>query len=221
MGSRGSQPEAGFTLIELLVTMTILAVASIAFYQLLFSVAKGTDTAEDVARVSDEARLGFARMVRDTREGEAVTATTTSPESFTVAVDFDQNGVITPYPATNPAGDYEELIYKFESGKIRLNGELLMDGVSCVPVPSGGCAPVFDYSSGELRYDWNGDGVTTWRELDAAAAPSYGVVGVGNNNGVLDSAELPFITQVEFNVRVTKGDSATDFYSLAQLRNNR
>jgi hypothetical protein len=207
-------------MIELLVAITLLAIASIAIYQLLFSVADGTRTARSVTRVSDEARLGFNRMVRDTREGQEIKAVSSSPEEFTVEVDFNADGVITAYPETNPLGDYEVLTYSYDDGsdQIRLNGELLMSGVQCIVV-SGSCRPVFDYSSENLDYDWNADGVATWQELDSA--PAHGVIGVGNNNGTLDAAELPFVTSVNFALRIVKGDADTGFYARAQLRNNR
>ena len=215
--------DDGFTLVELVVAVGILLIAGVAFYQLLFAVARGTRTAEDVARVTDEARLGFNRMVRDTREGqEIIAASTADPQSFTVAVDFNADGVITPAPNQNANGDYEELTYSFHSstGQIRLNGELLMDDVACVEVAAV-CQPVFDYATERLEYDWDGNGIATWLELDQASAPAHGVIGVGNQNNTLDAGELPFISSVIFNLRVVKGDSSTTFYARAQLRNNR
>jgi prepilin-type N-terminal cleavage/methylation domain-containing protein len=215
--------DEGFTLVEILVAIAILLIAGAAFYQVLFSVARGTRTAENVAHVTDEARLGFNRMVRDTREGQEIsTVSTTNPQSFTVAVDFNADGVITPAPDQNANGDYEELTYSYDSstGQVRLNDELLMDDVACAQVAAV-CQPVFDYASERLEYDWDGNGITTWRELDEASAPAHGVVGIGNNNSVLDAGELPSISSVIFNLRVVKGDSSTTFYARAQLRNNR
>jgi hypothetical protein len=78
---------------------------------------------------------------------------------------------------------------------------------------------VFTYVSDRLEYDWDGDGVTTWRELDEA--PTRGVIGVGNNNGVLDDAELPFVSSVGFSFDVQNGDASKTFYATAQLRNQR
>lgn len=211
--------EEGFTLTELLVTILLLSIASIAMYQMLFSVARSTGRAESQARISDEGRLGFNRMVRDTREGQEIVAVGDDLLSYTVAVDFDANGVITEAPSENASGDYEELTYSFEpaTGRVRLNGEVLMTGVECVG--SCGSTPVFDFASEDLRYDWNSDGVTTWQELDAA--PQYGVVGVGNENGKLDGFELPHVTSVTIRMRVVKDGLATTFHARAQLRNNR
>jgi prepilin-type N-terminal cleavage/methylation domain-containing protein len=218
-----SRCDEGFTIVELLVVITLLSIVSVGFYQLLFSVARGTRTAENVARITDEARLGFNRIVRDTREGREISAVSTGdPQSFNVLVDFNADGVITPAPDANAQGDYEDLTYSYDSstGQIRLNGELLMTDVQCVEV-AGVCRPVFNYASERLEYDWNGDGVTTWQELDQASGPAHGVIGVSNNNGVLDAGELPFISSVILDLRVVKGDAATTFYARAQLRNNR
>jgi prepilin-type N-terminal cleavage/methylation domain-containing protein len=219
----GLLDDDGFTLVELMVAIAILFIAGTAFYQLLFSVAGGVRTTESVARVTDEARLGFNRMVRDTREGQEIDAVSiANPQSFNVLVDFNADGVITPAPNQNANGDYEDLTYSYDAGpeQVRLNGELLMSDVECVLL-SGVCRPVFDYASERLEYDWNGDGLTTWQEIDEASSPTHGVIGVGNNNGVLDAGELPFISSVVINLRVVKGDSSADFYARAQLRNNR
>jgi prepilin-type N-terminal cleavage/methylation domain-containing protein len=216
--------EGGFSLIELLVAITVFAITATAFYTLLFTVQRGTDTAQAVARVSEEARLGFNRMVRDTREGQAIVAAELTPERYTVEVDFNADGAITPWPDANPMGDYEELTFYFnddldENGQIWLNDEILMREVKCVKDGSGNCKPVFNYSSNRLEYDWNSDGITTWQELDEA--PSHGVIGVGNDNDVLDGGELPFISSVTFHIRVRHEGSSSVFYAEAQLRNRR
>jgi hypothetical protein len=204
-----------------MVAIVIFAIISTAFYQLLFAVTRGTRTSESVVRVTDEARLGFNRMVRDTREGREIASVSSDRNTFNVHVDFNADTFIT-----NSGTDIEDLEYSYNpsTGQIRLNGELLMSGVSCVP-SGGGCRPVFDYASERLEYDWGDgsggppDGVVTWQELDEA--PSHGVIGVGNANGILDGAELPYISSVVFNVRVTKGNSSHDFRARAQMRNTR
>jgi prepilin-type N-terminal cleavage/methylation domain-containing protein len=222
--ARSRSDQTGYSLIELLVAITVFAVISTSFYTLLFTVQRGTDTAQAVARVSEEARLGFNRMVRDTREGKAIVSASPDPEWFTVEVDFNADGIITPWPDANPMGDYEELTFHFndasgDSGQILLNDEVLMREVKCVKDGSGACKPVFSFSSNRLEYDWDGSGITSWQELDEA--PSRGVIGVGNDNGVLDDGELPFISSVTFHIRVRHEDSSSVYYAEAQLRNRR
>jgi type II secretory pathway pseudopilin PulG len=214
-----SRSEEGVTLVELLVGILILSVASIAFYTSLFAASRAADTSRAVTKVSEEARLGFSRMVRDTRQGRVLVDA--SVTSYTVEVDFDGDGVIEADGVQNSQGDYEVLTFSFNesSGTITLNGEVLMRRVECIDL-SGSCNPVFAYTSNRLEYDWPPrDGVTTWEELDEA--PIHGVIGVGNNNGVLDSAELPFISNVAYELTVVAGEASTSYVAEAQLRNLR
>lgn len=214
-------------MIELLVAMSVLGIISISFYSLLFSATRSASTTKSVAGVSEEARLGFGRMVRDTREGRRITqaevlSSPTGMSSFTVEIDFDSSGTIEPYPTVNSQGDFEELEFAFDGNRkvvwLADPGEILMRDVECIDDGSG-CKPVFDFSSSRLEYDWDSDGVATWQELDEA--PVHGVIGVGNNNDTLDNGELPFISNVTFQLKIVEADSNNEFYAEAQLRNVR
>ncbi len=190
VGSRPSAgSEAGFSLIEMLVGISLLAVATTAIMGVLFSVGRGANTSRDVVRVSEEARLGFNRMVRDTREGEEIVSATET--SYRVQIDFNADGVITPQPNPNPVGDHEDLTFEWDESSltVKINGETLIRRVDCLRTTSACSRPVFTYSSDRLEYDWNNDGTTKWTELDEA--PSHGVVGVGNGNGVLTARSCP------------------------------
>ncbi len=199
----------GFTLVELMTAMMIFSIVSVAFYSVMFSAVRGSNDAQSIADVSQEARVGFNRMIRETREASAIS--NASPTSYTISVDYE-----------NDALGAQGLTFSKSGDKILLNGELLMEGVDCLRAASGGgCAQdVFRYTSNRLEYDWNRDGVTTWQELDESAAPSRGVVGVGNNDGLLN-VELPFVTDVTFAVSVTTGDASGRLIGHAQLRNRR
>lgn len=198
--------QAGVTMVELLVAIGIFSIVSVSFYSVLFAVQRGSNDSREVARVSEEARLGFNRMVRDTREGLELTAA--SPTEYTVHVDYeDAEGV-------------QVLTFKKTGNEIRLNNETLMEGVDCIRQSTTCVQDVFRYTSNRLEFDWNADGVTTWQELDASAAPAHGVVGVGNNDGQLN-VELPFVTDVMFALEVVNGDSEGELIASAQLRNRR
>ena len=201
--------EEGFTLTELLVTILLLSIASIAMYQMLFSVARSTGRAESQARISDEGRLGFNRMVRDTREGQELTAA--NPESFTVKVDYENDNLGPQF-----------LTFEKDGDRILLNDEVLMEGVDCLRPENGGACQqdIFRYTSNRLEYDWNKDGITTWEELDESADASHGVVGVGNNDDVLND-ELAFVTDVTIAIDVSAGDASGRLFAEAQLRNRR
>lgn len=213
---RSRNQEGGFSLIEVLVAIGLFAVVSVTFYTALFSGVRGGNTTRNVVRISGEARGGFTRMVRDTREAEDIVSAT--PTSYNVRVDFNDDGQYDNPTAPNTTtgyagGDYEDLTFSYDATEetIELNGVVLMDGVQ----PIGGA--IFSYSSNVLEYDWNADGVTTWQELDIA--PTKQVTGVGNNNGVLDQGELPFISNINYSVQVTEGDRSSTFFTEAELRN--
>ena len=212
--------EDGFTMIELLTVISLFAILSVGFYQVLFAQSRGSDTARSIARIADEVRPGFNRMVRDTREGDAVSSA--SPTSFTVKVNFDGDAL---YESPNQLGDAEILTYEYSDANdaVTLNGETLMKNIDCVRSgASGPCTRnVFTYSSSFLEYDWNEDGRTTWQELDEAACATHGVTGVGDCDDppVLDSSELPYVNVVTFSLRATAGNQFSDFLSTAQLRN--
>ena len=210
--------EGGFTLIELLVGMALFSLASVGFYQVLFAGSTGAKTSQAAARVSEEARLGLNRLVRDTREAADLKDATAN--SYRIEINFDGNPSPDPVPS-DPAGDYELLIVEWNpvSRTVTLsNGvttEVLMRDVDCIRKADNSCQDVFRYTSSRLEYDTNGDGVSSGLpELDQA--PS-----LGNNNGVLDGQEPRFIDAVKFSFRVEKVGRSTNFYAEAQMRNFR
>ncbi|MDQ3951658.1 MAG: prepilin-type N-terminal cleavage/methylation domain-containing protein [Actinomycetota bacterium] len=210
--------EEGFTLVEILVSLTIFAALSVGVFGVMLSATRGSETARRVAGVSEQARLGLNRMVRDTREGSVIDSASADLNTFEVHVDFDGNSVITPLPGTNSMGDVEELTYSYDTATktLRLNGEVLVRGVECARDELGNCVPAFSFSSNRLEFDVDKNGVTTWQELDQAPA----TYGVGNTDGQLNF-ELPMISNVSFALRVQDGTAQRDFYAEAQLRNQR
>jgi prepilin-type N-terminal cleavage/methylation domain-containing protein len=198
--------EGGFTLIELLVAIAVFAIISTSLYAVVFGGVRASNTSEDVVRVSEEARLGLNRMIRETREGQLFSGL--SADSYRVRIDFDRDGA---YENPNQDGDYENLEFRYHSGDetILLNGEVLIAGVT--PVDSMATTPIFSFTSNDLRYDSNGDGVTTSTELDEAATLGYAV----------SSSDTSLYSNVEFAFRVSSGPRQTVFRGQAQLRNRR
>jgi len=184
--------ERGFTVVELLVVMALFAVVSVGLYQVMLSSVRGNETAQDVATIAQEARLGFNRIVRDTREASSLLEATAT--SYTITVVFP--GSTVP----------EELTYSYHAGSktIRLNGQVLIEGVEPI-----GTTPVFTYSSNRLEYDWNGDGITDEQELNEAGA--HGVI--------LGADKLVYVSSVDYAFRVHSGPRQTEFYAQAQMRN--
>jgi prepilin-type N-terminal cleavage/methylation domain-containing protein len=234
MNRRPASSQDGFTFVEVLIALVVFAIVSTAFYQVLFTQAKAGDTTRSVARISDTARLGFNRMVRDVREADSISNVTSTQNAFTVKVNYNNDGF---YQNPNAQGDNEIITYTFDpvGGTISLcasssagacsgAAEVLMTGVSAIP---GG--QVFSYFGNNLDWDWGSgstpcttgtpDGVVTWQEIDCASNSSHGIVGVGNLNVTLDSGELPYLTSIAFGIRVTDGRYIRDFSDTAQLRN--
>lgn len=201
--------ERGATLVEVIVTMGILATVASSFYMVLFSVTQRSQNARSIAVNSEEGRLGFNRMVRDTREAQDLQSG--SPNSYAIKVDFENDGIA---PAIQT--------FSWNGESILLNDEVLMDGVDCIrPAAGSPCSQdPFVYTSNRLEYDWNRDGITTWQELDESAAAAHGVVGVGNDDDQLN-VELRFITDITFAVQVTDGEATSRLVAQAQLRNRR
>jgi prepilin-type N-terminal cleavage/methylation domain-containing protein len=213
--------EDGFSLVETMVAILMLSIVSVGFYQVMFSGVRASDTTTSLANVTDEARGGLNRMIRDVREAAWLTAA--SPTSFTIMVDYDADGTFT---TGGPLGD-EVVTYAYDdvADEITLNGETLVAGVS----PVGG-ADVFSYTSNRLEYDWGGgaggipDGVTTWREINDSSCASHNVAGVGDcdiNPAAPDEYELNYLTSVHFSFRTTSAGRSRSFFGEAEMRNRR
>lgn len=213
--------DRGFTLVELLVVLSMFSIVSVGFYQVMFSGARGSDVTRSQVRVSEEARLGLNRMVRDTREATELSAV--SPTRYRIWVNFDGDSNRDESPP-NSTG-YENLTFEFSGNKIYVTAlgqprEVLVDGVSCI---AGDCGanPVFSYTSSRLEWDWDADGVTTGAEVDMAC-PTRGVTAVGDCDGSVDEdAEISALSGVVYRFNVSVQGRNADFYSEAILRNRR
>lgn len=200
--------EDGFTLVELLVVMTLIGIISVGFYSVLFASQRGADTSQNIANLSQEARLGFNRIVRDTRQAEELVSV--APTSFRIRIDFDDSGL--PYSVA----DFEDVTYAYSAATRRITisnvdaggttTETLISGVDSIPGRD-----VFSFGSNLLEYDTNGDGTTDENELNAAR----------NAGASLGVSNLPYITNVTFAFSVTSGTSTQRFYTQAQVRNRR
>lgn len=218
--------EEGFSLVEVVVAIFLLSILSVGFYQVMFSSVRGSTDAADIAEVAEEARLGFNRMIRDTRETTQLVSA--SDASYRVWIDFDRDGIVDQgdyehvkyaYDATTdeititaltaPAGGDPELMTGTESAVAGTSAETLSAHIDLV-----GTRPVFSYASNFLNYDTNADGEVTAAELDDIA-------GVGNNNNSLDGLELDYISDVNFAFQVVVGGDRRTFYGQAQIRNRR
>ncbi len=218
--------EHGFTLIETMVAILLFSILSIGFYQVMRATISGSSDASDISGAAEEARLGFNRMIRDTRETTKLVLA--EDTRYRIWTDFDSNGVvdddeyeyleyafdagtrsITLTALSGPGGGDPDLISGTEGPLAGTETERLAGAISRV-----GAEPVFQYVSNFLIYDGVIDGVrdgeTSMEELEEAAA-----------DGILDGDVLDYVSDVNYAFNVSAGESDRPFYGQAQIRNRR
>lgn len=231
---------AGFTLVELSVAMTVVIVLMSVAISVVTTAAGAVKLTGDQQGLNEEARQAINRMARDLRQAKAV-VTAVNPDgpgfrsmglvAIRARADFDGDGCIggvgagpcLPYNESNP----EDVTYCYEPAARQLYViDNQASGVTPVSAASTNCAggqPLLagnvqafrvDYRSNLYRFDLSpSDGVTTWRELDAAGLP------VGNENGLLD-LELDNIDSVVLNLTMRSGSrGAQQYRTQVSLRN--
>jgi prepilin-type N-terminal cleavage/methylation domain-containing protein len=223
--------ESGFSLVEVVVSLFIFSIISVAFIGAMMSGARGTDATRRSVRLSEEARLGLGRIVRDVREAGWISlpgnVATTDYTSFTVKTDFDGNGAYanSAGPAGTAESNYEAVTYAYDAATksitITADGfptETLIKGIE----PMDGL-PVFSFTSNRLEYDWDGDGVTTMNEVSQNACPLQGNSLAMDSacNSTLTDKELANLTNFTLAVEVHSGPSHSDYIAEAQMRNRR
>lgn len=209
--------EGGFTLTEILITLLLFSLTSTALYQVLFTGSEGSQTAQAVVRVSDEARAGLNRMIRDTRQAFALTSATA--DGYSVQVDFNGDESIAPVGVA-AAGDYEQLSFVVVGDKLYIQAcgssnldcgnqkSVLVDGVSRI-----GSTPYFSYASNRLEYDCNNDGQATRTEVETGSCYVPG--------GLTAAIALSVMTDIDYSFQVTVDGRSSSFLSHAEMRNLR
>jgi len=223
--------ESGFTLVELMVAILLLSVLSVGFYQVMFSSVRGSNDAADIAEVAEEARLGFNRMIRDTRE--ATKLVSVDDDSYRMWTDFNRDERVQDdeyeyleysYDATEerivltalegPPGGDPALIAGDEGPLAGVPPETLAANVLQIQNTNGTPRPVFSYASNFLQFDTNpADGEVSASELDDS--------GVGANDGQLTGVELQYVSDVNYAFQVSVGGDRRTFFGQAQIRNRR
>ena len=243
MIGRRKRDESGFTLVEMLVSMIVLGALGTVFLTTVLgsqTSAKATSSEQDL---NEEARLALNRMARELRQANAM-AQVRNPDgaaydsaaitSVTFTADFNGDGCIdgvVPSPAPSPApvcqaytaANPETLTYCWDpSASVRqlylIPGTL--SGSSCqvsgaLPILAGQVTSFkLSYRSNQYLYDADGDGITTWTELDQAGPP------VGNNDQVLNQPELANVDSVVVALTVSSGGQHAQAYATqVDLRN--
>lgn len=156
--------------------------------------------------------------------------------SLTFNADFSGNGCVedqlsdncpSPAPSLDPdAPEIETFCWDPSGGVVYLIAGPVNPG-SCTPSTAGITAKpllsgnvvdmkIYCYSNRyayDGAYDHTHDGVTDWRELDAAGSP------IGNGNNKLDGNELDYVNSVRISVTIADGDHSQTDQTLVFVRN--
>lgn len=206
--------EHGFTLVEMLVAISLFLLLSTALLTMTLSVERAVTASQQFTNMNEQARVATERLSREMRQASEVRsvvipAVRGGDAAVTFGVDFNGNNIVE-----DSVQDPEVITYRYDSTNERLtltaNDE---DGVAHTrPILSDEVTAFeFEFRSSLWQYDTNGDGITTWQELDASA--------IGNRNNVLDSAELRHIDLIAFTLTVMDGPHKQTYQSLVGLRN--
>lgn len=213
-GRRGA--DEGFTLVEMIMAMTIFGVILSVALSVVSGTKKSSDTVRQVNDLNSEARQALNRISRELRQAVAVESVvgTDGAAGLTFDVDFNGNGTIDSSTA-----DPERLTYTWTSSNIYLSAADVSGSTVTQPILSGHVTSFrLDYFSSRYAFDCDGDGSTTWLELDQGSCRPASTP-VGNNNNQLDAGELPYIDSVRLTFTVLDGSRRQDYRTQIDLRN--
>jgi len=207
--------DRGFSLVESIIAMTVFSVLGAAMFSTVMSSQSSAKATRRTNNLNEEARVALNRLSRELRQArEIVYVNPANPSALLeFDVDFNNNDVIEP-----SAPDAERLRYSYDPDKDQILLTTATPTGTSVTLPilaSDVTSFTLDYRSRDYRYDRNGDGVTTWQELDPT--PANG--GVGDGSGTLTAAELKHIDSVVISFTVLKDRQAQVYRTQVDLRN--
>ena len=144
--------ESGFTLVELLVSIGIFTVIAAGMFSFLWGVSAHWSTGQDIADVSENARIGLNRMTRELRQASGVTQAGSEQVSF--RTDFGNGQEIITYAFVEGEGNENGSVVRTSTAS---NGQAtLMNNVSGLE---------FNYFGSDYTCDSDGDGEIVYSEL--------------------------------------------------------
>lgn len=240
---RGRGADAGFTLIELLVSIIMLSLLGSVFLSVVLSSKRSMTNTQQQTDINEEARLAVNRMGRELRQATALTAVknpdgstfdAAAITSLTFSADFDGDGCVNgvaPTPAPTPApscnapnttNNPEVLTYCYDPSPNVQRLVLIPGTLTGSTCTQAGALPIlaanvtslkFSYRSNSYLYDADGDGITTWGELDAAESP------IGDRDENINTGDLPNIDSVVIDVTLLEGSHRQSYRTQVDLRN--
>lgn len=208
--------DSGLSLVEVLVAMGLFGLLSTVLLGFSLGTSQVTDDTRKLSGVNEESRLAMERFSRELRQANRVLsyqvpANPGDPTALTFWTDFNGNGT-QDLSVTDP----EVLTYRWTpaTGRLTLTAND-PDGTAPTQPVLGANVSAFNlglYSS-LWEYDTDGNGMTGWRELDAAGPP------VGDDDGTPDQVELDRVDLVTVSMTVLDGVQAQTYRTEVNLRN--
>ena len=205
--------DQGLGLVEVIVAMGLFGLLTTVLLGFALGTSRVTEDTRMLSGVIEESRLAMERFARELRQAREITAYTRPADAddevaFTFWTDFDGDRV-----QDLGVADPEVLTYRWNP----LDNRLTLtandaDGTALTRPVLAANVSRFDielYSS-VWEYDADGDGMTSWLELDKA---------VGNNNGTPEPADLKYVDLVTVAMTVLDGPHRQTYRTEVDLRN--
>jgi prepilin-type N-terminal cleavage/methylation domain-containing protein len=216
--SRPAQPpsprDRGVSLVEVLVAMGLFGILGTLLLGLALSTSRTSEDTQSLTRLNEESRLAMERMTRELRQASEVVAAQFAPPAATTALtfwtDFDGDGAVD-----TTAADPEVLTYRWNPASDRLTltaNDAAGTSITRPVLAANVSSFELELRSSSWEYDADGDGTTTWQELDAAAFP-------GTVAGTPDAQELQLVDSVALSMTVLDGERAQTYRTQVDLRN--
>ena len=208
--------DSGVSLVEVLVGLGLFGVLSTLLIGFALGTSRVTESTRNLSAVNEETRLAMERLTRELRQANKIIslqldASPGDPTGLTFWTDFNGNGT-----QDLSAADPEVLTYRWDPTNNRLTLTANDPSGAAVTRPvlaSNVSAFDVDLYSSRWEHDANADGMTTWRELDAAGPP------VGDGDGAPDTAELDLVDLVTITISVSHGPHEQTYSTEVDLRN--
>lgn len=207
--------DAGVSLVEVLVGMSLFGVLTTILLGVSLSTSRVSEHTRQVSAVNAESQLVMERLTRELRQASCVTqvngsawrqdplkcpvtsaTTPTDTAHLSFVVDFDGAGA-------DQTGAAVAVRYVWDQTSQQL---VIREGTDSGVLAEGVTGFTVTVGSTLWQYDANGDGDTTWQELNNAGSP----VGDSDNPPALDF-ELPYVDRVEISMTVERDIDGTPF----------
>lgn len=242
---RGRDRDHGYTLVELMVASSIFLILGGMLLSTLVLASGSSRTTRAKHDLNEEARNSLNRMARELRQADAITFavnpdgptfSTSALTAVSLRADFNRDGCVgnvVPAPCTtDTVNNPEEITYCYDpsapTATERQSLWLIPSALTAAPATCnvGGAQPILagrvggfrlEYRSNDYLYDSSpADGVTSWRELDAAGPP---VGDAGSPDGNINTNAINSVNSLVIHLGMTRDGQNQSYQTQVDLRN--